>query len=106
MSQCWAYGPEMKRCELDGGHDGRHLVTNAWEDEESLTFDGGVAVMEATPIRTATLVDQAMPEVADMGEATSPGGCFMCGCSQAAHETDLGGGETGCPKHQCRQWLG
>jgi hypothetical protein len=100
VSRCWAHSPEVQRCDLEGGHDGNHSITTRWADEESLTFEGQRAVVEATPIHTSTLIDQAFTEPVQTLDK-----CFSCGCTKAQHSEELEGGDVMCAKHQCRAFL-
>lgn len=98
FTRCWAFGPDMRRCDLVGGHEDDHQVVTSWTDEESLTFAGGKAVVEV-PIHDSVLVDQAVQTL------DAPVLCFSCGCDKAAHEAVGGDGEAMCERHQCRMFL-
>jgi hypothetical protein len=102
--RCWAFGPDMRRCDADTmDHPARHSYTVEWEDEESLTFEGLSAVVEAktlldhpTPIHDAVLIDQAVQTLDN---------CYTCGCTQAQHEVIGGDNEAMCVPHQCRTFM-
>lgn len=35
--RCWAYSPEMERCEGYAGHDGDHFINRSWTNSECWT---------------------------------------------------------------------
>lgn len=84
--QCWAYSQSLQRCMLPAGHDGRHAITDEWDDDEcaspySFADDGpalpAVVRQDATPER---LYDNQGNEIQyDSTPMALPSECAACG---------------------------
>lgn len=105
MPQCWAFSRQGVRCEGEAGHEGAHLVTLTWPDEECWE---PTLVEMAGPSKTLPVLgypdlpDDDLDLGEDMGDATAfipveGGPCYSCGCVEEIHPCEAHGCKTFVP---------
>ena len=49
MSRCWAHNQTKVRCQLDAGHDGLHMISSTWSDQDCYEPEKTVHTLIANP---------------------------------------------------------
>lgn len=108
-NQCWAYSKERQRCQGQAGHEGEHGIVFNWTDDDCFDPEtDSTTVWRERPAGGSTFIgltntDTPLPiyavPIPHDDDGGTPGRCFTCNCSAAAHEPD------GCLAHSCKTYL-
>lgn len=80
IRQCWAYSADGVRCEHPAGHQGNHVITREWSDEECfepITLKRSAVTVAPQPVEPPAPV--SLSRCAACGHSHSGGVC-KCGC--------------------------
>ena len=96
MARCWAHNHVKVRCQLDAGHDGLHMISSTWSDDEC--YEPEKTVHSLVPNTGTITIPTTVTTTMDAPPAPSNDRCVACQHKHRGRE---------CPGAcECKEFIG